>query len=52
MAALTTISRKPLSFVLPSMGLLGAAVGLLVGMAMGNGLLGILIGAALSIFIS
>lgn len=52
MAALTTISRKPLSFVLPSMGLLGAVVGLLVGMAMGNGLLGILIGAALSIFIS
>ena len=47
MAALTPISRKPLSFVLPMVAAAGALAGLLVGTANGSGLLGVLIGAAL-----
>jgi len=49
MAALTVISRKPLSFVLPSMGLLGAVFGILMGMSMGNAGLGIVIGIITSV---
>ncbi|MDT2084042.1 MAG: ABC transporter permease [Planktomarina sp.] len=49
MAALTVISRKPLSFVLPSMGLLGAVFGILMGMSMGNPGLGIVIGIITSV---
>ena len=48
MAALTVISRKPLSFVLSVTALLGAVVGVLMGMAMGNGPLGLLGGAVLT----
>ncbi|MDT2049243.1 MAG: ABC transporter permease, partial [Planktomarina sp.] len=49
MAALTVISRKPLSFVLLSMGLLGAVFGILMGMSMGNAGLGIVIGIITSV---
>ena len=52
MAIMTVISRKPLSFVLPSMGLLGALFGILMGMSMGNAGLGIMIGAAVSVGLS
>lgn len=48
MAALTPISRKPLSFVLPTVAAAGAVAGLLIGTSNGSGMLGILIGAALS----
>ena len=47
MAALTPISRKPLSFVLPTVAAAGAFAGLLVGTSNGSGPLGIIIGAAL-----
>jgi len=47
MAALTPISRKPLSFVLPTVAAAGAFAGLLVGTANGSGLVGIIAGAAL-----
>ena len=47
MAALTPISRKPLSLVLPVVAAAGAVMGLFVGTANGSGLLGVLIGAAL-----
>ena len=47
MAALTPISRKPLSLVLPVIAGAGAVLGLFVGTANGSGLLGVLIGAAL-----
>ena len=52
MAIMTVISRKPLSFVLPSMGLLGALFGILMGMSMGSAGLGIMIGAAVSVGLS
>ncbi|MDC0633626.1 ABC transporter permease [Planktomarina sp.] len=52
MAIMTVISRKPLSFVLPSMGLLGALFGILMGMSMGNAGLGIVIGTAVSVGLS
>ena len=52
MAIMTVISRKPLSFVLPSMGLLGALFGILMGMSLGNAGLGIVIGAAVSVGLS
>ena len=52
MAALTVISRKPLFFVLPSMGLLGAAFGILMGMSMGNAGLGIVLGIITSVGVS
>ena len=47
MAALTPISRKPLSFVLMCVGLAGGFAGIFVGAGNGSALLGILIGAAL-----
>lgn len=47
MAALTPISRKPLSLVMPVVGAAGALLGLFVGTANGSGLVGILIGAVL-----
>ena len=52
MSSLNTISRKPLSFVLISTGLLGALVGLFMGMANDNLGIGIIAGAALSIGMS
>jgi len=47
MAALTPISRKPLSFVLPLVAAAGALVGLFFGTANGSGPLGIVLGAVL-----
>ena len=47
MAALTPISRKPLSLVLPTVAASGGVMGLFVGTSNGSGLLGIIIGAAL-----
>ncbi|MCG6902437.1 MAG: ABC transporter permease subunit [Rhodobacter sp.] len=47
MAALTPISRKPLSFVLPILAAAGALVGLFFGTANGSGLIGIVAGAVL-----
>ncbi len=47
MAALTPISRKPLSMVLPSVALAGAFAGVFVGAGNGSVLLGIIGGAAL-----
>ncbi|MDA7425845.1 ABC transporter permease [Thalassococcus lentus] len=47
MAALTPISKKPLSFSVPMAGLAGAALGLFVGTANGSALLGIVIGFAI-----
>jgi putative spermidine/putrescine transport system permease protein len=45
--ALTPISRKPMSFVLPVVALAGAFGGQLVGTTQGNTLIGIAVGAAL-----
>ena len=47
MAALTPISRKPVSFYVPVVALAGAIAGLFVGTAQGSSLLGILLGAVL-----
>ncbi|SDW62449.1 putative spermidine/putrescine transport system permease protein [Ruegeria halocynthiae] len=47
MAALTPISRKPMSMVLPSVALAGAFAGIFVGAGNGSILLGILAGAVL-----
>ncbi len=47
MAALTPISRKPLSMVLPSVALAGAFAGIFVGAGNGSVFLGIIGGAAL-----
>jgi len=46
MAAPTPISRKPLSFVLPTAGGIGAFLGLFLGTGNGSGLIGMLLGAA------
>ena len=48
MAALTPISRKPLSLVLPVVAAAGALVGLFFGTANGSGLMGIIGGAAIA----
>ncbi|MGZ2259751.1 ABC transporter permease [Roseobacter sp. A03A-229] len=47
MAALTPVSRTPVSFYVPVVALAGAVAGLLVGTAQGSSLLGILGGAIL-----
>ncbi len=47
MAALTPISRTPVSFYVPVVALAGAFLGLVVGTSLGNSFLGIVIGAAL-----
>ncbi len=47
MAALTPISRKPMSLVMPTVAASGGILGLFVGTANGSGILGIIIGAAL-----
>ncbi|WP_109311637.1 ABC transporter permease [Ruegeria sp. AU67] len=47
MAALTPISRKPLSVVLPAVAIAGGFLGMFVGAGQDNVLLGILIGAVL-----
>ncbi len=52
MAALTPISRKPMSLVLPTVAAAGGFFGLFVGTANGSGLLGVLIGAALAVILA
>ena len=47
MAALTPISRTPVSFYVPVVAAAGAFAGLLVGTAQGSSLLGIVLGAVL-----
>ncbi|WP_037254372.1 ABC transporter permease [Roseobacter sp. SK209-2-6] len=47
MAALTPISRKPMSLVLPTVAAAGGFFGLFVGTANGSGPMGVLLGAAL-----
>ncbi|WP_170769569.1 ABC transporter permease [Ruegeria lacuscaerulensis] len=47
MAALTPISRKPMSVVLPAVAIAGGFLGMFVGAGQGSVLLGIVIGAAL-----
>lgn len=47
MAAPTPISRKPLSFVLPTAGAIGAFLGLFLGTSNGSGLIGMLLGSTL-----
>ncbi|MFD3191717.1 ABC transporter permease [Sedimentitalea sp. HM32M-2] len=47
MAALTPISRTPISFYVPVVAAAGAFAGLLVGTSQGSSVLGVLIGAAL-----
>ena len=44
MSVLTPIARKPLSFVLPIIAIVGAFIGMLVGTANGAGGTGALIG--------
>jgi len=46
MAALTPISRKPLSFVLPTVAAAGAFAGLFIGAGNGSAFLGVIAGAA------
>ncbi|MEN8893168.1 ABC transporter permease [Planktotalea arctica] len=46
MAALTPISRKPASLVVPTVAASGAFAGLFVGTSQGSGFLGVIIGAA------
>ncbi len=46
MAALTPISRKPVSFYVPVVAVAGAIAGLFIGTAQGSGLLGAVAGAA------
>ncbi len=43
------VSRRPLSFVLPVMGLMGAFIGLFVGPAFGSALIGIIFGSVFSV---
>ena len=45
MAALTPISRKPLSLVIPTVAAAGGLLGLMVGTSNGSGSMGVLIGA-------
>ena len=47
MAALTPISRKPLSFVLPAVAGAGAFFGLFLGTGNGSAIIGVLLGAAI-----
>lgn len=52
MAALTPISRKPMSLVLPTVAAAGGFFGLFVGTANGSGLMGVLIGAVLAVMLA
>lgn len=45
MALVTPISRKPLSFVIPTVGGLGALIGLFIGTSFGSGMTGVIGGA-------
>jgi putative spermidine/putrescine transport system permease protein len=48
----TQVSRQPVSFVLPVMGLLGALVGLFFGPTFGSAFIGIVLGTAVSVIIA
>ncbi|MEZ7812472.1 MAG: ABC transporter permease [Paracoccaceae bacterium] len=52
MDTFSQVSRGPLSFVLPVMGLMGGFVGLFVGPAFGSTLVGIIFGSAISAIIA
>ncbi|MEJ6688272.1 MAG: hypothetical protein QNL02_03640, partial [Paracoccaceae bacterium] len=52
MAVFTQVSRRPVAFVLPVMGLMGALVGLFVGPAFGSAVVGIVFGATLSMILA
>jgi putative spermidine/putrescine transport system permease protein len=49
MAALTPISRKPMSLVLPTVAAAGGFFGLFIGTSNGSGTLGVLIGALMAV---
>ena len=52
MDTLFQVSRRPLSFVLPVMALMGAFIGLFVGPAFGSALIGIIFGSLMAVILS
>ena len=52
MNTLFQVSRRPLSFVLPVMGLMGAFIGLFVGPAFGSALIGIMFGSVAAVILA
>ena len=52
MDTLFQVSRRPLSFVLPVMALMGAFIGLFVGPAFGSALIGIIFGSLVAVILS
>jgi|TARA_B110000285_G_scaffold73125_1_gene84299 putative spermidine/putrescine transport system permease protein len=52
MDTLFQVSRRPLSFVLPVMGLMGAFIGLFVGPAFGSALIGIMFGSVAAVILA
>ncbi|WP_299421472.1 ABC transporter permease [uncultured Shimia sp.] len=52
MAALTPISRKPMSLVLPTVAAAGGFFGLFIGTANGSGAMGVLIGAVTAVVLA
>jgi putative spermidine/putrescine transport system permease protein len=52
MNTLFQVSRRPLSFVLPVMGLMGAFIGLFIGPAFGSALIGIIFGSLVAVILA
>ena len=52
MNTLFQVSRRPLSFVLPVMGLMGAFIGLFIGPAFGSALIGIMFGSLVAVILA
>ena len=52
MNTLFQVSRRPLSFVLPVMGLMGAFIGLFIGPAFGSALIGIMLGSLVAVILA
>ena len=52
MDTLFQVSRRPLSFVLPVMGLMGAFIGLFIGPAFGSALIGIIFGSLVAVILA
>tara|TARA_B100000780_G_scaffold199772_1_gene141400 strand:- start:1225 stop:2439 length:1215 start_codon:yes stop_codon:yes gene_type:complete len=52
MDTLFQVSRRPLSFVLPVMALMGAFIGLFVGPAFGSALIGIIFGSSVAVILA
>ena len=52
MDTLFQVSRRPLSFVLPVMALMGAFIGLFVGPAFGSALIGIIFGSLVAVILA